>query len=191
MYKRQSYALFVSLQVAFRPGAVDLPAGQLVANTNAITISDKDMAFSIELPMIMDFDRFDFEYVVLCALSLLCALRYEHPMPETTHACCEPLVSNDCLPPLFKKWLDREYIEGYRTLHISPAVVLLIDVTANANCRLEEPRGITAHDDDITLRDRDHLGISLAGDMHGLDDMEIELGRDAMMGEEAFRPGVW
>lgn len=56
-------------------------------------------------------------------------------------------------------------------------------------CRLEVPRGITAHDDDITLRERD-LNITLGGDDDiGLNDMEIELGRDAMM-DESFRPGM-
>lgn len=52
-------------QVAFRPGAVDLPAGQLMATTHAITMSEKDLA-SGDLSMI-DFEQFvDFAACVFC-----------------------------------------------------------------------------------------------------------------------------
>jgi hypothetical protein len=44
--------------VAFRPGAVDLPANQLTANVNAITISDKDFDNAFDMP-ILDLDSMD------------------------------------------------------------------------------------------------------------------------------------
>jgi hypothetical protein len=46
------------LQVAFRPGAVDLPANQLTAHVNAITISDKDFDNAFDLPG-LDLDSLD------------------------------------------------------------------------------------------------------------------------------------
>lgn len=59
-----AYQTPMYFQVAFRPGAVDLPAGQLMATTHAITMSEKDLATG-DLSMI-DFEQFvDFAaYVV-------------------------------------------------------------------------------------------------------------------------------
>jgi hypothetical protein len=159
--------------VAFRPGAVDLPANQLTAHVNAITISDKDFDNAFDLPG-LDLDSLDLKAYAkpsrilrfrLFALSR--AFVHLANLPVRTWRTVASGEPRQCA-------LHEDSMQCVKQLR-----------------RLEANLGrgdFTARESDITLGGADlDLDLSMK-DASGLHDMEIELGRDAMM-DESFRPG--